>query len=355
MTALAIERLTTFAGTVPARGTYPIKANVQIFKGGIVGLDTAGRAMPGDTIANGCVKVVGKASASYDNRTGSVLGGSAGVVDVEVEFGVFEYVSAAGGGDDIVSDDVGKVAFVVDDQTIALTNATDTRAIAGLVTEAPTAGKAFIWMGPHVAAMLVIAAGEASQLDTAQTDIDALQADALTANAILHIPLTSFVDADGDPLAKFVSAGSPTFGFNLADSEALNLRWNNDATPGTALCQVSLPPDLDDTAAAELEFLCSKSGATVGDATTLTITAFIIAAGDLHDADANAGGVTNALTGNATAKTTAVLSRTIAAADIPANARSMTFTVTPTAGVLGTDDLMIHDVRLRYQRKLLAA
>jgi len=351
MTALAIERNTNFAGVSPARGTYPIKANVRIFKGGILGLDTAGRAMPGDTIANGCVKIVGKSSATYDNRTGSVLGGAAAAVDVEVEYGVFQYLSAAGGGDDIAADDVGKVCFVVDDQTVALTNGTDTRAIAGLITEVRD-GRPYIWMGPHVAALLIIAASEASQVDTAQVDIDALQADAATANAYVHVPLTSFLDADGDPLAKFVSAGTPTFGFNLADSEALNLRWNNDATPGTALCQLSLPPDLDDSAAAQLEFLCSKSGATVGDATTLTCTAFILAAADLHDADANAGGVTDALVGNATAKTTKKLTLTIAAGDIPADAHSMTFTVTPTAGTLGTDDLMVHSVRLRYTRKI---
>lgn len=351
MAALLIERMTKFAGVVPARGTYPIKANVHIFKGAMVGLDSAGRAMPGDTIANGCLSIVGKASATYDNRTGSALGGAADAVDVEVEYGVFQYDFKTGDGDDIAADDVGKVCFVVDDHTVALTNNTDARAIAGLITEFRES-KPYVWTGPHVAAILVIAASEASQLDTAQVDVDALQLDASTANAIMPIPLTSFVDADGDPLAKFVSASSPTFGFNLADSEALNIRWNNDATPGTALCHVSLPPDLDDTAVAKLEFLCSKSGATAGDATTLTITAFLLVAGDLHDADADAGGVSDALVGNATAKTTKVLTRTIAAADIQPGARSMTFTVTPTAGLLGTDDLMLHDVRLRYTRKI---
>jgi len=351
MTALAIERNTNFAGVVPSRGTYPIKANVRIFKGGQVGLDSAGRAMPVDTIANGCLKIVGKSSATYDNRTGSVLGGAAAAVDVEVEFGVFQWISATGGGDDIVADDVGKVAFGVDDQTVALTSNTDTRAIAGLITEVRDA-RPYIWMGPHVAAMLVIAASEASQLDTAQTEIDALQADAATANAYVPIPLSTFLDADGDPLAKFVSAGTPTFGFNLGDSEALNIRWNNDATPGTALCQISLPADLDDAADMHLEFLCSKSGATVGDATTLTVAAFIVAEGNLHDADANAGGVSNALVGNATAKTTDVLAVTLLAADVPALAHTMTFTVTPTAGTLGTDDLLMHSARLRYTRKI---
>ena len=61
--------------------------------------------------------------------------------------------------------------------------------------------------------------------------------------------------------------------------------------------------------------------------------------------------MTNALAGAAAAKTTALLSHTIVAADVPALARSMTFTVTPTAGLLGTDDLMLHEARLRYTRK----
>ncbi len=354
MTALAIERNTNFAGTVPSRGTYPIKANTRIFKGSIVGLDSAGRAMPGDTIAHGCLVIVGKASATYDNRTGSVLGGAAAAVDVEVEFGVFQWDFKAGGGDDIAADDVGKVCFASDDHTVALTNDTDTLPIAGLITEFRDS-KPYVWMGPHVAALVIVAAGEVSQLDAAQISVAALLVAAATASAVVNIPLTSFVAADATPLAKFASAGTPTFGLNLADSEALNIRWNNDAAPGTALCQVNIPPDLDDTAAAQLEFLCSKSGATVGDATTLTVTAFIINTGDVHDFDADCGGVTDALVGNAAAKTTKTLTLTISAANIQPGARSLVFTVTPTAGLLGTDDLMLHSVRLRYTRKILTS
>ncbi len=354
MTALAIERMTNFAGVVPSRGTYPIKANTRIFKGSIVGLDTAGRAMPGGTIASGSVVIVGKASATYDNRTGSVLGGAAGACDVEVEYGVFQWDFKVGAGDDIAADDVGKVCFCSDDHTMALTNDTDTLPIGGLISEFRDS-KPYVWMGPHVAALIVIAAAEASELDTAQVSVAALLVAAATANAVINIPLTSFTAADATPLAKFSSASTPTFGLNLADSEALNIRWNNDASPGTILAQFNIPPDLDDTAAAELEFLCSKSGATVGDATTLTITAFLIATGDLHDADADCGGVTDALVGNATAKTTKTLTRIIAASDIQPGARSMVITVTPTAGLLGTDDLMLHSARLRYTRKILTS
>lgn len=170
--------------------------------------------------------------------------------------------------------------------------------------------------------------------------------DALDAAQIVRVPLTSLLDPDGDPIVKFVDGASAVPGFNLADSEALNLRWNNHATPNLVVGQVMLPPHLENGKhTITLEFLVSKTGATPGDATSLTCTAFLVAEGALHDSDANAGGVTGAVTPAAAAKTTKVLSLTIAAADVPDNARSMTFTFKPTDGTLGTDDLCVHDVR----------
>jgi hypothetical protein len=145
MTALALERLTPFAGSAPARGTYPIKANVRIFKGAMVGLDSAGRAMPANTIANGCLRIVGKASATYDNRTGSTLGGAAGAVDVEVEFGVFQFANS----DSIAAADVGKACYAVDDQTVALSDSGNTRPFAGIITEV-VSSKPYVFQGPHV-------------------------------------------------------------------------------------------------------------------------------------------------------------------------------------------------------------
>ncbi len=188
----------------------------------------------------------------------------------------------------------------------------------------------------------------------ADSRLDALEADSATANASFGVPLTSFLDADGDPLAKFVADNVGTVGFNLADSEALNLRWNNyPSNPGvTAITQFCIPADLDDAAPMVLEFLCSKSGATVGDATKITYAAYLISAGDLHDADTVVTGDTNALTGNATAKTTAVLTATIAAADVPAAGSTVTLKIFPKSGTIETDDFMVHAVRVKYTRKI---
>lgn len=279
--------------------------------------------------------------------------------------------------------DSSKLMYAVDDQTVGNSNVGGTLSPVGRLvriesvngvnmalvevglsnTEVATLANDYV----SLATLASTANGEGASLVgiedagafTAQTTVEgALQEiyqGLKTAQAHLPIPLTSFLDADGDPLAKFVSAASPTFGFNLADSKALNLRWNNDATPGTALCNVALPQDLDDTAAIVLHFLCSKSGATLGDATTLTITAFFQTVAALHDADADCGGVTGALVGNAAAKTVAELTLSIAAGDVPPAPCGLTFTVTPTAGLLGTDDLMIHAVWIEYKSKILTS
>jgi hypothetical protein len=361
MTAATLERETPFAGLVPARGSYKIADNTLIRKGWMVGLDADGRAVAGDTIANGCISIVGKASSTIDNRTGSAdFSGLDDATDVFVEYGVFGWQSATA-GDAILQANAGAVCFCLDNQTVSLTSDTATLAIAGYVSEVRD-GQVYVEMGPTIVGQIIIAAVEASELDTAQTaiteqevDLGELVTDATTAHAVINIPLTSFLASDGAVLAKFANAGSPTFGFNLADSEALNLRWNNDANPGSALCQLTLPPDLDDTAAAEFEFLCSKSGATVGDATTLTLAVQLLVDGDLHDGDTPVAIVTDALVGNATAKTTKRLTGTLGASDIQPGASTMTFTVTPTAGLLGTDDLMIHSARFRYTRKMLTS
>ncbi len=135
MTALANDRMTKDIGSpVPCRGTYPIAANTRIFKGSMVALDSAGRAIPATTLAGGAVRVIGKASHQLDNRTGSELGGAAGAADLEVEFGVFGWGNSAD-ADAIAADDVGKVCYAADDQTVALTSNSGARAPAGFISE----------------------------------------------------------------------------------------------------------------------------------------------------------------------------------------------------------------------------
>jgi hypothetical protein len=150
MTALAQERLTKFGGLAPSRGSYPIAANTRVFKGSVVALDSSGRAIPGTTIASGAVVCVGKNSSTIDNRTGSALGGAAAAADVEVEFGVYYFAN----GDSIAATDVGKVAYLVDDQTVAKGSNSGARVPAGVIVEYVDANVVGVYMGPHVSALL---------------------------------------------------------------------------------------------------------------------------------------------------------------------------------------------------------
>lgn len=169
MSALTRERLTDFAGLIPARGTYGSKANVRNFKGGLTCLDADGRAMPGDTKANGALFAVGKSSATFNNLHGSDAGGAADAIDVEVEFGTFGWMSGAD-ADAIAAKDVGKVCYVIDDQTVGLTDGGGTRCVAGIVTEVRN-GRVYVAMGPHVIGSINYAAALAADL---QDQIDAL-------------------------------------------------------------------------------------------------------------------------------------------------------------------------------------
>ena len=146
MTATTTLRSTPFGGLQPARGTLGMRANTKIEKGWLVGLDANGRAIVGGTIASGCLFGMGIASSTVDNLTGSAAGGLDDSIDLEIEYGIFGFLSA-GGGDAIASDDVGKVAYVLDNQTVALTSNSAARGPAGIIHEVRD-GLVWVQMGP---------------------------------------------------------------------------------------------------------------------------------------------------------------------------------------------------------------
>lgn len=181
-------------------------------------------------------------------------------------------------------------------------------------------------------------------------------ASAAAGAAEIDLNITEGKLATGGPLLVFASGATTDPMLALSDSEALNVRWNNHAAPTALWKSVALPRDLNSAYPITLSFLCSKSGATVGDAVTLLVAAYIIATGALHNADANCGGTTGAMTGDATALRTTTLTHTIAAADVLAALPSggpglLNFSVKPTDGTLGTDDFCLHSGRLLYTRR----
>lgn len=115
----------------------PVAAAAEIFAGALVCLDTSGNAIPGDTIANGAAVVRGVAMTHADNGSGA-----AGDVRVTSRRGLWRFANSAS-TDAITRAEIGDAAYVVDDSTVAKTDATSTRIKAGTIRDVNDAG---VWV-----------------------------------------------------------------------------------------------------------------------------------------------------------------------------------------------------------------
>lgn len=101
---------------------FPVAAATTIFQGSLVALN-AGYAAPGAT-ATGRI-AVGRAEETVT----AVVAGDA---QVRVKRGTFKFANSSA-GDLIGQADVGADCYIVDDQTVAKTNGTNTRSRAGKI------------------------------------------------------------------------------------------------------------------------------------------------------------------------------------------------------------------------------
>lgn len=113
----------------------PVAASTRIFAGALVCLNAAGFAVPASTSAT--LKARGRAEEQVDNRDGA-----AGALRIETRRGVFPFANSAA-ADEITRADIGNECFIVDDQTVAKTSATDTRSVAGIIRDLDDAG---VWV-----------------------------------------------------------------------------------------------------------------------------------------------------------------------------------------------------------------
>jgi hypothetical protein len=146
MAALAAFRDTPSLTEVRPLRSYPVKAGAKIFAGSLVALN-AGFAAP-MAVATGRI-AVGKAIGPAPGTGGSLAGstvdntsGNDGDQTVLVEEGVHRWGNSAS-GDLIAQANVGAQCFGVDDQTVALTNGSSSRSVAGLIIKVDTAG---VWV-----------------------------------------------------------------------------------------------------------------------------------------------------------------------------------------------------------------
>jgi hypothetical protein len=177
----------------------------------------------------------------------------------------------------------------------------------------------------------------------------------LTTQGKRDLELNNFWLIAGTPLAAFANGASATPGLTVDNSETGGIRWNNNATLTAVFTAVPVPIDRQPNTSMIVHIACSKSGATVGDATTFDVGFFSAPTAGLSDASANAGGTTPAILGSAAAKTGQHVQLTIAAASIPnptslAVPATMTISVKPTDGTLGTDDMTITGIYVEYTK-----
>lgn len=117
----------------------PQKAATIIYAGALVVID-AGYAAPGRTAT--ALIAAGRAERTWNNSSGANGGQT-----VEVRRGTFAFDNSAA-GDAIAQADVGQLCYIVDDQTVAKTSATNSRSAAGRVVSVSEGdGKVYVEIG----------------------------------------------------------------------------------------------------------------------------------------------------------------------------------------------------------------
>ncbi|GAB7078759.1 hypothetical protein [Megalodesulfovibrio paquesii] len=126
----------------------PLAAGAVLHAGGVACLDATGYLVPASTTLG--LVAVGRVEAGVSNA-----GGLAGDVTAVVRPGLFLLASATA-ADAITQAEVGRVVYLVDDQTVAKTNGGGTRAPAGVVWGLEH-GQVWVEIDPSLSATLALA------------------------------------------------------------------------------------------------------------------------------------------------------------------------------------------------------
>ena len=113
----------------------PVAAATKIYAGSLVCLNAAGYAVPGSTSTT--LTTRGVAQAQVDNASGS-----AGDMTVPTRRGVFHFANSAS-TDEITMADIGNDCYIVDDQTVAKTDGSSSRSVAGKIDSVDATG---VWV-----------------------------------------------------------------------------------------------------------------------------------------------------------------------------------------------------------------
>lgn len=115
----------------------PLAADAVAYSGALVCRDTADAGLGKPGAASTTLKPIGVALSRVDNT-----GGADGAISVTVRRGTFRFKNSAA-ADAIAEADIGGTAYIVDDETVAKTNGTNTRSAAGRIEDVDATG---VWV-----------------------------------------------------------------------------------------------------------------------------------------------------------------------------------------------------------------
>jgi hypothetical protein len=133
MTALTGDRNTP--RRPKEKRTLPLKASTKVFAGSMGAIDGSGWLVPMSTATT--LKGVGRVERRVDNS-----GGGNGALSADVMVGTFRFGNSAS-TDLITLADIGNDCYGVDDQTVAKTNGSSTRSVAGKIYDVDAQG---VWV-----------------------------------------------------------------------------------------------------------------------------------------------------------------------------------------------------------------
>lgn len=131
----------------PARDPHclmsgPIAADVVIYCGALVAMDTSGNFRPAR--ASTTDVIIGRAKETFDNTDGS-----AGDLTVTCDVGVFRWDNSADGDAITRAAHKGAICYAVDDDQVAATSNANARVPAGIVVDVDSSG---VWVATGAAA-----------------------------------------------------------------------------------------------------------------------------------------------------------------------------------------------------------
>jgi hypothetical protein len=138
--AIALGAALTKDRSTPARTgqlvNLPVAAANTIWVGSMAAVDSSGYIVPASDDTS--LTVLGRAEAQADNSDGA-----AGDLSIDIGTGIFRYANHAGVGNIASDDDIGKLCYAVDDQTVSLSSNGATRPIAGTIYDVDSSG---VWV-----------------------------------------------------------------------------------------------------------------------------------------------------------------------------------------------------------------